>query len=86
MQPKIPKMSQNLPVQIVFRNPEIWDFDEKRLHWASLVRGSRLSLLMRDVTKKFLARLGFAQKWGKIILEKHFSYIFSLTYFFIGFF
>ena len=38
--------------------------------------GSRLSLLMRDVTKKFLARSGFAQKWGKIILEKYFSYIF----------
>ena len=67
-------------------SPKFWDFDEKRLHWASLVRGSRLSLLMRDVTKKFLARLGFAQKWCKIILEKHFPYLFALIYFFIGYF
>ena len=30
--PKIPKMPENLSAQIV------WDFDEKRLHWASVVR------------------------------------------------
>ena len=29
---KIPKMPPNLSAQIV------WDFDEKRLHWASVVR------------------------------------------------
>ena len=32
--PKIPQMSQNLPIQIV---PN-WDFDEKRFHWVSVVR------------------------------------------------
>ena len=37
-QPKIPQMSQNLSVQIVCVSPKIWNFDEKRLHWASVVR------------------------------------------------
>ena len=34
-QPKIP---QNLSAQIVCPSPKVWDFDEKRLHWASVVR------------------------------------------------
>ena len=33
-----PKMPQNLSVQIVCPIPKVWDFDEKRLHWASVVR------------------------------------------------
>ena len=36
--PKIPQMPQNLSAQIVFPSPIVWDFDEKRLHWASVVR------------------------------------------------
>ena len=36
--PKIPQMSQNLSTQIVCSSPKAWDFDEKRLHWASVVR------------------------------------------------
>jgi hypothetical protein len=36
MQPKIPQMSQNLSVQFVC--PKVLDFNEKRLHWASVVR------------------------------------------------
>ena len=36
-QPKIPQMPQNLSAQIVCPSPIIWDFDEKRLHWASVV-------------------------------------------------
>ena len=35
--PKIPKMAQNLSAQIVCPSPEIWDFDENRLYWASVV-------------------------------------------------
>ena len=35
---KITQMPQNLSAQIVFPNPKVWDFDEKRLHWASVVR------------------------------------------------
>ena len=36
--PKIPQMPQNLSAQIVCPSPKVWDFDEKRLHWASVVR------------------------------------------------
>ena len=37
--PKIPKMPQNLFAQIVCPSPKVWDFDEKKLHWASVVLG-----------------------------------------------
>ena len=37
--PKIPQMPQNLFAQIVCPSPKVWDFDEKRLHWAFVVRG-----------------------------------------------
>ena len=36
--PKIPQIPQNLSVQIVCSSPKVWDFDEKRLQWASVVR------------------------------------------------
>ena len=32
-----PKMPQNLSAQIICLSPTVWDFDEKRLHWASEV-------------------------------------------------
>ena len=32
-------MAQNLSAQIVCPSPKVWDFDEERLHWASVVRG-----------------------------------------------
>ena len=35
--PKIPKMPQNLSAQIVCPSPKFWNFDEKWLHWVSLV-------------------------------------------------
>ena len=38
-QPKIPQMPQNLSTQIVCSNPKDWDFDEKMLYWASIIRG-----------------------------------------------
>ena len=34
-------MSQNLSTQIVCPSPKVWDFDEKGLHWASVVRAHR---------------------------------------------
>jgi hypothetical protein len=37
---KIPQMPQNLSAQIVCPSPRVWDFDENRLHWVSVVRGS----------------------------------------------
>ena len=42
-QPKIPQMPQNLSAQFVC--PKVWDFDEKRLHWASVVRVRDLRVL-----------------------------------------
>ena len=38
--PKIPQMSQNLSAQFVCPSPKVWDFNEIRLHWASVVRVS----------------------------------------------
>ena len=38
--PKIPQMPQNLSAQIVCPSPKVSDFDEKRLPWASVVRGA----------------------------------------------
>ena len=37
-QPQIPKMPQNLSAQIVCPSKQVWDFDEKRLRCASVVR------------------------------------------------
>ena len=35
---KTPQMSQNLSAQFVCPSPKVWDFNEKMLHWASVVR------------------------------------------------
>ena len=37
--PKIPQMTQNLFAQCVCQSQKVLDFNEKRLHWASVVRG-----------------------------------------------
>ena len=37
-QTKVPKMPKNLSAQIVYPCTKVWDFDEKRLYWASVVR------------------------------------------------
>ena len=36
--PKIFQMPENLSAEIVCPSPKVWDFDEKRLPWASVVR------------------------------------------------
>ena len=36
--PKIPQMPQNLSAQFVCPSPKVLDFNENRLHWASVVR------------------------------------------------
>ena len=41
--PKIIQMPQNLTAQFVCLSLKVWDFNEKRLHWASVVRGLQLS-------------------------------------------
>ena len=40
-QPKIPQMPKNLSAQFVCPSPKVLDFNEKRLHWASIVRASK---------------------------------------------
>ena len=37
VQPKIPKMTQNLSAQFVCPSPKFLNFNEKRLHWANVV-------------------------------------------------
>ena len=37
-QPTIPQIPPNLCAQIVCPSPKVWDFDEKRLHGASVIR------------------------------------------------
>jgi hypothetical protein len=37
--PKMPKIPQHLSAQIVYPSPAVLDFYQKRLHWASVVRG-----------------------------------------------
>ena len=38
--PQIPQMPQNLSAQFVCPSPKVLDFNEKRLHWASVVRAN----------------------------------------------
>ena len=37
-QPIIPQIPQNVSVQFVCPSPKVLDFNEKRLHWVSVVR------------------------------------------------
>ena len=44
--PKIPKMPKNLSARHIFTSPKVLDFNEKKLHWASVVRGLRQESLV----------------------------------------
>ena len=46
--PKIHQMLQNLSAKIVCSSPKVWDFDEKRLLWVSVVRDLLGQLLVVD--------------------------------------
>ena len=37
---KIPQIPQNLSAKFVCPSPKLWDFDETRLHWVSVIRDS----------------------------------------------
>ena len=41
VRPKIPQMPQNLSAQFVCPSQKSWDFNEKRVLWASAVRAYR---------------------------------------------
>ena len=40
VRPKIPQMPLNLSAQFVCPSPKAQDFNEKRLHWVSVVRAA----------------------------------------------
>jgi len=42
-----PQMTQNFSAQFVCPSPKVLDFNEKRLHWASVVRGSKCGEVIR---------------------------------------
>jgi hypothetical protein len=44
--PKIPQMPQ-MNAQIVGPSPKVWDFNEKRLHWGSIVRA--MCIVLHDL-------------------------------------
>ena len=56
--PKVPQMPQNLSAQFVCPSPKALDFNEKRLHWVSVVRGNttcyyfciRLAFSIQNIT------------------------------------
>ena len=54
--PKVPQMPQNLSAQIVCPSPKVWYFDEKRAHWASVVRvsGHTIHIEHTQVTKYYI--------------------------------
>ena len=41
--PKIPQMPQTLSAQFVCPSPKVLDFNEKRLHWASVARAWKVT-------------------------------------------
>ena len=55
--PKIPKMTQNLSTQLVWPNPKFPDFNEKRLHWASVVHASDVKSFLRKLSSLFALSL-----------------------------
>ena len=60
--PKIPQMPKNLFVQTVYPCPKVFDFNEKRLHWVSIVRaGAYVCAVCGAVpfNKNVVEKLGF---------------------------
>jgi hypothetical protein len=58
---KIPQMPENLPAQIVCPSPKVLDFNEKRLQWASVVRGQNEDICRTnvDAQQRKMKRLNF---------------------------
>ena len=57
--PKKPKMLQNLSAQFVCQNPKVLGFNEKWLHWASVVHGESLLYISFTKLKTFHLNLLF---------------------------
>ena len=54
---KIPQMLQNLSAQFVCPSPKVLDFNGKRLHWASVVRGVNTNAITRALLFKMTFKL-----------------------------
>ncbi len=78
--PKIPQMPQNLSAQFVCPSPKVLDFNEKRLHWASVVRGlnhfsksdNRLKSLLSFI---YTVQAGTQQAGGRMLPQAPYSHI-----------
>jgi hypothetical protein len=70
VQPKIPQMLQNLSVQFVCPSPQVLDFNEKRLHCASVDR-LQMYLICRSL-ETFSIKLN-KHSISKIVLTFHCS-------------
>ena len=92
-QPKISQMPQNLSAQIACLRPKVWDFHEKRLHWASVVRvcayacgcalciAWHLSMISNPnimICKKLFVNL----IWSSENYKTHFLALFAAPYYF----
>ena len=51
-------MPKNLSTQIVCPSLTVWDFDEKRLNWASVVRGANNVCQEQNINQYFVDNLG----------------------------
>ena len=68
-------MPQNLPAQIVCQSPKVWNFDEKRIYWASVVR--ELSQRQWNFMTRIVSCFTFCHSqwqgcawWGVFIIRK----------------
>ena len=62
--PKIPQMPKNLSAQFVCPSPKIMDFNEKRLHWASVVRVSKYPAKFQEAFVFDVNKLQRSRKLG----------------------
>jgi hypothetical protein len=68
---KIPQMPKNLSAQLVSASPKVLDFNEKRLNWASVVRGINDKLTLTLIPKQVCANLFAFQPFCKVIYPKY---------------
>mgnify|MGYP007086833827 CR=1 FL=1 len=65
-------MPQNLSVQIVCPSPKVLDFDEKRLHWASIVRACMHAVdLIAENSIKLSFKIIFVVEFNIIFVTKN---------------
>ena len=81
--PKIPQMPQNLSAQFVCPSPKVLYFNEKRLHWATVVRAhGDMQILSKHKFDDEAAHVSRwqASQWGQRIYEVAFQEIFFFDF------